>query len=90
MRLSIKRQIAAELGIPAELIPDEAITFSEGSIVSMVDIGLIRKLNPTAVVEQRVVSQARSVVERGSVTVQLQGRGECSNGRLGLCDCCRL
>jgi hypothetical protein len=44
MRAGIKTKIAEELGIDAALIPDDAICFSAGSIVVMVDVGLGRSV----------------------------------------------
>ena len=73
MKYEIKVQIAEHLGISPDMIPDEAITLSEGSIIGMIDMGLLRKLNPHAAVTEERVLAARSAVARGAVSVEVHG-----------------
>ena len=73
MKAEIKQQIAKHLGIAAELIPDEAITLSAGSIIPMIDIGLLRKLNPGVKISDASVAATRSAIAKGQVSVKVDG-----------------
>ena len=73
MRASIKRQMASQLGISVDMIPDNAITFCEGSIIPMIDIDLIRAVNPTVSIPEARIARAREAVREGTVEVEVRG-----------------
>ena len=74
MKESIKEQVARQVGIHADLIPDEAITFSKGSIIPMIDIGVIKKLNRDVKISKEKVKKAEKAIKDGEVKINIKGK----------------